>query len=763
MTKITIYDCLSQCIADKSDRDDLVKSCMSECQPQKYTAPLIWVGFYIAGASLVCMIAMATDLFNGLRAKKSWFPCKFFTLNAAISAVLAIALKMPVDLSSSMPCGRDQLMKLSGTALMSVSMGNFMPSLAAMSDPELFANLIALAVFIVPLISNICIQIGTEVIYQGIVVQHVIIICCIILQFALLVSTAIASPTMKEHLDSAYKEAASLDAQPIIKDQLKKHWVMTQTSNPQFVIARSVMCTASGAICLVSVLVLAEAIIQLYITMSKKKIFFFPSSDYEWSANFIVVTQAVAVLVGSISPICRWLMVVWFKFAGWPKSSFQKFWTVEEYWTKRLRELKELQLGLNPRHVKFNKLVRDGKAMFLDIFIKFQTFTVLSCRFLCLVSLVFLLPFMFVYKIIRFDCKNMMFAKEDKDGSDLPKSTKTVKKTIGENTGAEENTDMTWDTTWVLKLDNDSELPNKTIKKIVGVFNGYINKGKKKANLEKADGFDGIEKFNSNFIEGLTKISIDGVYNNPNGVWAMRIVTLSTIVCCIKNIPDDRKFVSMVNNILKYVRYVEKALDAGRKDIDLGDAAMDAWIDVYNSNKWLKEIDIGKEIEKQMPFKTKLEKLKFSQENMEKHGNNRQIIAAAKWMNKTVEIFIQNLLVPSKDGKEIEEQKLYENLCLMVSDIIAACLVNLEKAININISKASIEKRESVVKDAASILGETEDIRQVAKERHFSITDSQDYNEYLKVSWWKVVIKKIPLEEAIASEKAEPPLVKITG
>ncbi|XP_047307390.1 uncharacterized protein LOC124910755 [Impatiens glandulifera] len=109
---------------------------------------MLWVGLYIACASLVCMIAFIIDLFNGFRTKKLWFPCKFFSLNAAISAVLAIALKIPFDLTTPMDSVNEQFVKLSGTALMSISLANFMPSLASMSDSELFSNLMALALLL---------------------------------------------------------------------------------------------------------------------------------------------------------------------------------------------------------------------------------------------------------------------------------------------------------------------------------------------------------------------------------------------------------------------------------------------------------------------------------------------------------------------------------------------------------------------------------------------------------------------------------------
>ncbi|XP_071688447.1 uncharacterized protein [Rutidosis leptorrhynchoides] len=60
-----------------------------------------WVGLYVAIASLVCILAMAIDAFHGFLRWKHWFPNKYFTLNAASLTLIAIAMKLPVDLNSN--------------------------------------------------------------------------------------------------------------------------------------------------------------------------------------------------------------------------------------------------------------------------------------------------------------------------------------------------------------------------------------------------------------------------------------------------------------------------------------------------------------------------------------------------------------------------------------------------------------------------------------------------------------------------------------
>ncbi|PWA61122.1 hypothetical protein CTI12_AA376040 [Artemisia annua] len=107
---------------------------------------------------------MVADLFHGFQKRKIWFPCKYFSLNAASITVIAVAMKLPVDLSSPMPGALDQATKLGSMAFMCTMMANLMPSLASMDNKSLFANFIGLVILVITMIVNICIEINTGVI-----------------------------------------------------------------------------------------------------------------------------------------------------------------------------------------------------------------------------------------------------------------------------------------------------------------------------------------------------------------------------------------------------------------------------------------------------------------------------------------------------------------------------------------------------------------------------------------------------------------------
>ncbi|KAJ9559318.1 hypothetical protein OSB04_013932 [Centaurea solstitialis] len=86
-----------------------------------------WVGLYVAVASLICTLAMAADVFHGLRQRKLWFPCRFFTINAASITLIAITMKLQVDLTTDIPY--DQFGKYLGIGFLFTMLANCLPSL----------------------------------------------------------------------------------------------------------------------------------------------------------------------------------------------------------------------------------------------------------------------------------------------------------------------------------------------------------------------------------------------------------------------------------------------------------------------------------------------------------------------------------------------------------------------------------------------------------------------------------------------------------
>ncbi|KAK9085300.1 hypothetical protein Sjap_025711 [Stephania japonica] len=75
-----------------------------------------------------------------------------------------------------MPSARDQLSKLTATTMSCICIGFMAPSLASNKRSESISNMISLSIFIITVAVNICIQLGTGVIFSF-VAEHIIIMC----------------------------------------------------------------------------------------------------------------------------------------------------------------------------------------------------------------------------------------------------------------------------------------------------------------------------------------------------------------------------------------------------------------------------------------------------------------------------------------------------------------------------------------------------------------------------------------------------------
>ncbi|KAK9159869.1 hypothetical protein Syun_006210 [Stephania yunnanensis] len=95
--------------------------------------------------------------------RKKWLTCHLFKFNSATLAILAVAAKLPVDLTSSMPSALDQLSKLTGTAFICICMAFLMPSPGLTSFSESISNMISLTIFVITVLINVCTQMRTGV------------------------------------------------------------------------------------------------------------------------------------------------------------------------------------------------------------------------------------------------------------------------------------------------------------------------------------------------------------------------------------------------------------------------------------------------------------------------------------------------------------------------------------------------------------------------------------------------------------------------
>ncbi|XP_059659034.1 uncharacterized protein LOC132305408 [Cornus florida] len=685
---------------------------------------MVWVGVYVAVASLVCSIAMAADAFHGFRHKKLWFPCKFFSLNAASLTILAVAMKLAVDLSTNMPRKKDQLAKLSSTALMSTAIGNFMPSLGTMDDTEILMNMTALAILVTTILANVCIQLGTGLINRNLIVEHIAVMFFMFVSLVILSFSALTVSTTKKHLQLKYSDLHKITSTEEsvgigmattqkLKDYVKKYWMMAETGSPQFVMARSVNCSALGAICSLTTVILLEAELRTYFT---DRCFY----------------STIGVVVGTTGPVFRWFIATIFKCSVKKGKSSKTEWKTEYYWIRMLVGWRERPLALRFRSQNCRKLVHSTKNRILSFCIGVQIVIVTAGKLVLLISSFLLSPLLSCFhccKVLKQKLLSKSNASSNHTGSELEPGTQL---------------DLS---RFVLYLDGEAELPPQIMNNISNATDHLIQIGKKqqpkylKELLGKSTGFEGVAKFDVDQIPSLN-------FKEPPNSWTLPLVTLTSIAIALPNI-ENQKMKQLHRSIsegLLYVSLVEKILDSKADLVNIRKKAERVWEGVDLFRKWLdkdlRNIAVeGKTSKKTLErlvniAKTIVMEYKAGMNGQENPLNWPMEVIAANSMYR-----ISQTLLLDHEGSEyqMDHETLFEQLSVMVVDILGACLTNLPHVITTECFRSAIEEREKSVKHAARLLGETEEILDILQQRELpSLNPDQAAN----INEWHASMKK---------------------
>ncbi|XP_002528938.2 uncharacterized protein LOC8265565 [Ricinus communis] len=703
----------------------------------KFSEPLPWIGVYIAVASLACAIAMAADVIHGCRYLKFWFPSKFACINATSLTIIAVAIKLSVDLNTPMPRRVDQLTKLSSGVLICTLMGNSMPSLGAMENREICMNIMALGILVITVIVNICIQLGTGVIYLY-WKEHALTMFFMLVLLVILSFSALTVPTTKKYLEFKYKkkfdmavEESSIETSSPVENKLRqdlmKYWMMAHTCSPQFVMGRSVTCTAAGALCFLSAMTLAEAMLRSYLMPWSFK-FCTGESDYKWSALLVLITQTMAIGVGTIAPAIRWFSAINFRCPTIGKKHSEREFKVERYWIQFLVEMKECPFTIRIHNRHCRKLCHDTKEKVLDLCIGMQIGVVLASKVIRFIS-VYL-----VSRIILFFrcCKKLMLKSKTIDsGSDSQPSTKP---------------DLS---RFVLHLEGETELVELMMKDNCDATDYWIKKGKKKQPkhfiqlLEKSSrGLQGVREFDSDLVSSLD-------CEEPPNCWSLPVVTLTAIAIAIPNISNclRKQFIRSVHEGLIYVKHIEENLDAERDMTNIRKTALIVWQGVDLYHKW-QDVDLNKLSCQAASAKEILEGLADAAKNMylefkTRYMNECQKETPSKW---PIEVLAANsmyrishtVLQYYERSNSKNNDRLYEAVTIMISDIMGACLTNLERIISLKCLTSSVEVREESVRHAVFLLGETETILKLLNQRAIPILGP---DEMASIDKWRAFHK----------------------
>nr|XP_043612037.1 uncharacterized protein LOC122583726 [Erigeron canadensis] len=623
-----------------------------------------WVGLYICAASLVCTLAMAADVFNGFRLGKLWFPCRFFTVNAVSITVIAIAMKLLVDLSANTE--DDDNAKDASIFFLVTMVASFLPSLGLMGDKELLINIIAFGILLITILVNISVVGGLIGVY--------------VLPCLLAFSVALTVPASRRNLELQYKGlrrlASNHDEINFSYEELahyvKMHWMMAETGDPQFAIACSQISFSFVAICSYFAI---SAVISLRYP-------YFPdrdASDYQWSIKIIFYVQYVGVLLGCVAPISRCFTVTSYLKPSkkWSKNHLNVF-KVEKQWIERLEQWKRIHVRshIPGRHCK--KVFHLVKNMILNICIALQIVAAVICKMICLLPRCFLILFFYCWYLCKLLLKRFKWGSKNDyiSEEEVEKYAKYVMLAEEEaNLSERILTNMLRSITKLIKVSTEKE--PKNLMKLI---------------LDKSTGFNGVIKFDNDEVPPLYP-------EETQNCWSLVAVTLMTIAIALPNISNRhvKELLASMREGLQIVRNIEETLNDNAELVGARKAARHLWTEVELYNKWL-HIDLQK---------------KFS-----KSKSTNQILQCSMYrISQTILLHCNTQENWPNDGE------LFEWISTIIADIFCACFTNLPSVIKMKCHHDAIEKRRDSIQIAARLLGKSKKILEILEDRQLPNLD----------------------------------------
>nr|GMC84876.1 ATP-dependent RNA helicase [Ipomoea batatas] len=675
------------------------------CDAEKFSSPMPWIGRYIEAASLLCIFAMLLDTLHGFRRRKFWFPCRFFKLNAVSLTLLAVAVKLPMDLNNPMPGGADQLAKLSSNAFMSTAMVNFMPSLGLMGEKEIAMNMAALGILVITLVVNVCVELGTGVIYSA-KVENILVLVFMMFLFVILSFSGLAVPKMKQDLEVQFFEAKRMmeksESDDIeksglskLEEDLKKYWVMAETGNPQFVMARSVTCSAACVICCVNFAILLEGVIRDNFFCVHIK----PGSDYRRSTICISRIQSIGVALGTIASLIRWLATA--KSRNDRRRCKSKI-KVEKYWIEGLMEWKRSSVALQFKNHRIRKLVHRTKSLSVNICIGVQ---------ICIIAIGKLAKYI---SVILLNLPSLCSCSGSENKGGLRSEAKYVDDDLSK---------------YVLHLEGEEELP-QIMANESSAMGEVIETGRKlqprilmELLLQGSKDTDGLTMLERNCV--LDPHSRD---DDLPSSWKMLLVTLTSIAVANPRIDQEmvEHLLCGVSQGLKYVNLIEEVLGAEEDLKRIRTAADDVWLHVFLFRRWL-DNDLRKMAVDGQTSKEIVQNLAASANEyilkMKTNGNLKD--GYKKWPAKLIAATAMNhicrtiLLDIETKNEQTDDEEFFENISVIIADVLAACLANIPRVILMKCFSVPIEKREASVLQAALLFGETENILRFLQQHEF--------------------------------------------
>nr|GLL22598.1 uncharacterized protein LOC109168601 [Ipomoea trifida] len=676
---------------------------------ERNDSPMPLIGVYVAAASLACSFAMFRNTSIKLNLDLSG---RFFALNATWLTLLAAATKLTGDLTSPMWSAKDNIVKITSTAFLTIAMGCFFTTLGSMSDTDVLATRTALTILVITVVADLCIQLRTGALDYSLFPEIIFAIVLLLCMFITVFSSVLAVPAIKKRAELNYQKIVSDDermkGQQRTVEELRlsvtKYWVMAASGSPQFLMKRLVTYVSSTVVSLLSAVVIFVAIDRMRHAFEKwVSSHCTEESEYKWSVMLIILSQSAVTVPSMVSTTIFLISVMADKYEGNGIKISREEFTIESYWTERLVEWRQSSIALRFKKRTIRKLLYNIKWLILTLCILLQTLIVMWCKLCCALTFYSVLPLVFLFNHL---CE--LFHKSE----------------VSNHEKSHEEVDLNC---FVILLEGERQLPKRLLRTITNMMDMHIEMGKMQSSqnlfnlLNRSFSFSGVAEFDSNRVSTLLS-------SEPPNCWTLPVVTLTTIAIALPNIASQHidELVSSVDEGLRYTSLID-ALDdkCGLKSIK--NVANVVWVGVELHKEWLgvdlkgifREVNSAKEIIQTLAHVAEQIVMEFSFIRDKTLVQNplywpTNVLAANSMyrISRTILLFYEN--------GECQVEELFKKLTCMIADILTACLINLPRVIISKCKCNAIEEREKSVRDAIIVLEETEYILRHFEEHQLS-------------------------------------------
>ncbi|KAL0417117.1 UNVERIFIED_CONTAM: hypothetical protein Slati_3543600 [Sesamum latifolium] len=462
----------------------------------------------------------------------------------------------------------------------------------------------------------------------------------------------------------------------------------TNDSVAAFYFYNRVPLSPSSVICLLAAINLLKRYITWFIFLHKVTLGY-TVSVYGHYTKWILIIQSIGVVVGTIAPISRWFLAIRFKcLMTSRKISFREHLKIEKHWTQTLVHWRESFLGLEIQDSKCAKYLHNVKWFALTLLIGVQIMMVLVSKLLLLISALLATPFFLHFK--KFNARRL--------------SKVTTSNHMGSKSGGDTDLNLN---PFVLLLDGEPELPQRTLKEICSQADKVIEIGRRQQPqdlihlLSMFGNFSGVREFDSYLVPSLHS-------QEPPNCWILPLVTLTTIAISLPEVAYTHKATQLMRSMnegLSLVKLIEKTLDENGELVNIRNAVDVAWAGVAIYRKWqgidLKRISLtcrnSKNVLQELSSNEMVVEFKrtvtdFQMENPLNWPANviaansmyrisQSILLSYQEENEQTDCQQENGQTNCQRKNEQTNEGLVERLSNMIADILAACFTNLVRVI----------------------------------------------------------------------------------